>query len=91
MIFQPEKQRDASLYKSLLIVFTKRLCEYEPDQVDSWVCKDYFPTEDCITVCREMKNSLAEARLVEKLGDGKKAISIYLEYVTKIDMKRITD
>ena len=90
-IFQPEKQRDANLYKTLLIVFTKRLCEYEPSQVDAWVCKDYFPTEDCITVCREMKNSLAEARLVEKLGDGRRAVSIYLEYVAKIDMKRITD
>ena len=59
----------ANLYKSFLIIFTRRLCEYEPDQVEDWVNRDYFPAVDCIEVCREMKNPLAEARLVEKMGD----------------------
>ena len=59
----------ANLYKSFLIIFTRRLCEYEPEQVEDWVNRDYFPAVDCIEVCREMKNPLAEARLVEKMGD----------------------
>jgi hypothetical protein len=56
-----------------------------------WVSKDYFPTEDCIAVCRQMRNSLAEARLVHKTGNGLGAIQIYLDHIAKIDMKRLTD
>ena len=73
------------------MIFTKRLCEFEPDSVESWVNKDYFPAKECIEVCREMKNPLAEARLVEKMGDSKAAIELYLSYISKIDAKRITD
>jgi hypothetical protein len=38
-----------------------------------------------------MKNYMAEARLVEKLGDGSAAIQIYLDYLDTIDLKRLTD
>jgi len=34
---------------------------------------------------------MAEAVMMEKLGDGMKAIKIYMETIKKIDSKRITD
>jgi hypothetical protein len=64
----------ANLYRVLIVIFTRRLCEFETDSVDYWVDKDYFPARECIDVCREYKHALAEASLVEKLGDGKTAI-----------------
>lgn len=59
----------SELYRQLLIIFTRGLCEFESDCVENWVNRDYFPAKDCIDVCRQMKNPLAEARLVEKMGD----------------------
>ena len=58
----------------LLLIFTRRLCEFEPDNVEYWVQQDYFPIQECIQISRVMKNCMAEARLVEKLGDGTTAI-----------------
>ncbi len=34
---------------------------------------------------------MAEAVMMEKLGDGMKAIKIYLEAIKKLDVKRISD
>jgi len=34
---------------------------------------------------------MAEAVLMEKLGDGMQAIKIYLKAIEKIDVKRISD
>lgn len=90
-IYQPEFKKMADLYKTLLVIFTRRLCEFDRDNVDNWVQQEYFPAKECIEVCREMKNLLAEARLLEKLGDGKAAITLYLEFISKIDPKRMTD
>ncbi len=59
--------------------------------MEYWVQQDYFPAKECIQISREMKNYMAEARLVEKLGDGSAAIQIYLDYLDKIDPKRLTD
>lgn len=73
-IYQPEFKRMADLYKELLIIFTRRLCEFDKDNVDNWVQQEYFPAKECIEVVREKKNLLAEAKLLEKLGDGKAAI-----------------
>jgi len=47
--------------------------------------------KDCIAICREYKNLLAEARLIEKSGDGLEAIKIYLKYIETIDPKRMSD
>jgi len=45
------------------------------------VSKDYFPLNECIAICREYKNQLAEAKLTEKQGNGVQAIKIYLDYI----------
>jgi len=42
-------------------------------------------------ICRSLKNFMAEAVLMEKLGDGMQAIRIYLEAIKKIEVKRISD
>jgi len=36
-IYLPERKKAADLYKTLLVVFTKRLCEYDKDNVEQWV------------------------------------------------------
>jgi hypothetical protein len=62
-----------------------RLCELEPESVELWVGLEFFPKKECMEVCRQWRNQLAEAFLMEKLGDGIKAIEIYLQFIEKID------
>jgi hypothetical protein len=76
----------------MLIIFTRRLFENAESSVAvSWVSKDYFPTRECLEICRFFENFMAEAVLMEKLGDGMQAIKIYLKAIEKIDVKRISD
>jgi hypothetical protein len=42
-------------------------------------------------VCRQWRNANGEALLMEKFGDGLKAINIYLQFMDKIDQKRMVD
>ena len=42
-------------------------------------------------ICRSQQNFMAEAVMMEKLGDGMQAIKIYLEAIRKLDVKRISD
>lgn len=81
----------ADLYKNLLLILTKRMCDFDKDQVEYWVDRDYFPAQKCLDIVREKKNLLAEAKLLEKLNDCKAAIQIYLEVISKINTKRMTD
>jgi len=76
----------------MLIIFTRRLFENaDSNFAVSWVSKDYFPTRECLEICRFFENFMAEAVLMEKLGDGMQAIKIYLKAIEKIDVKRISD
>lgn len=43
-IYQPEKKKIADIYTNMLLIFTRRLCEFEETEVVRWVSKDYFPT-----------------------------------------------
>ena len=63
----------------------------EPEHVEYWVSLDYFPTRKCMEVCRQWRNANGEALLMEKFGDGLKAINIYLQFMDKIDQKRMVD
>lgn len=75
----------ADLYELFLTVFTRRLCELEPESVEDWVSLEYFPTRKCMEICRQWRNFNGEALLMEKLGDGLKGISIYLRFMEQID------
>lgn len=76
----------------MLIIFTRRLFENaEASIAVSWVSKDYFPTRECLEIGRNFENFMAEAVLMEKLGDGIQAIKIYLQAIEKIDIKRVSD
>jgi len=79
------------MFKTFLQIFTRRLCEYEPDNVEKWMEMDMFPTAECMEVCRQWRNYGGEALLMEKFGDGRKAISIYLSQMDSIDQKRMID
>jgi hypothetical protein len=54
----------------MLIIFTRRLCEFEETSVVRWVSKEFFPWRQCMEICRGLKKYMAEAILMEKLGDG---------------------
>lgn len=82
---QPELKPQAELFETYLQIFTVRLCELEPESVELWVGLEFFPKKECMEVCRQWRNQLAEAFLMEKLGDGIKAIEIYLQFIEKID------
>jgi hypothetical protein len=44
-----------------------------------------------LEVCKERKNYLGHALLVEKVGDGKEAIRILSKYIDLIDLKRLVE
>jgi len=73
-IYMKERKKLAAYYGDLLVLFTRHMCEYDSDQVEFWVQQDYFPSKQCIEVCRDKKNLLAEAKLLEKMNDCKSAI-----------------
>lgn len=52
---------------------------------------EFFPVRKCLEVCKQWRNFNGEALLYMKLGDGLKAIDVYISYMEKIDKKRMTD
>ena len=90
-IYMKERKKMAEYYQELLVMFTRHMCDYDREQVEFWVEKDYFPTKQCIEICRDKKNLSAEAKLLEKMNDCKAAIQIYLEVISKINPKRMSD
>lgn len=73
----------AEFYEKMLVLFIRRLCESdkEADNVEHWVSLEIFPTRRCMEECRKFRNYSGEAFLMEKLGDGLKAIQIYLKMI----------
>ena len=78
VVEQPALQNLTDMYETFLGIFTRRLCELKPIEVEYWVQLEYFPTRKCMEVCRQWRNFNGEALLMERLGDGNKAIFIYL-------------
>jgi hypothetical protein len=79
----------------MLKLFTLRLCDdkdVEKSQVEEWVSKDYFPTDDCLNVCLERKAHLGIAAIMLRKNDGKEAIKNYIFEIEKaIDRERFFD
>lgn len=77
------------MYTKMLTVFILRLCDHEPAQVEEWVSKDYFPTDECLNVCQERKTYLGIAAIMLRKNDGKEAIKNYvLEIEKSIERER---
>lgn len=79
------------MHKRFLAIFTRRLCELEPESVERWMVYDFFPLQECLETCSLMRNYCGEALLMEKFGDGRKAIKIYIDAMQQIEQKRIVD
>lgn len=75
-----QKYQDlVDLHKRFLVIFTRRLCEFEPEVVERWMVYDFIPLQECLETCSLMRNYMGEALLTQRFGDGRKAIKIYIE------------
>jgi hypothetical protein len=90
-VYQPERQKQANLYTTFLVRFTRLLCEYQKNKVEQWVKKDYFPITECLEVCKAMKHERGEAALIKRDGQLLNAIKLYLGIIEKIDLSIILD
>jgi len=70
---------------------TTRLCEHEPENVEKWVEREYFPPRECMEICRSKGMIAAEAFLINKVGDGMQALRLYTQVMNKIAINRMID
>lgn len=90
-IYQPEKLKRAEILQQYLVLFTRLLCEFAPDEVETWVALECFPAKRCLEICKQMNSEGGVYKLTERLGDFKEAILILLRTIDRIDCKRMLD
>lgn len=90
-VYQPERQKQSQLYTTFLVRFTRLLCEFQKNQVEKWVKREYFPVTECLEVCRAMKNERGEAVLLKREGQYLPAIKQYLSMIEKLDVAVLVD
>lgn len=42
---------EAKLLQDYLTKYIELMCEFDRDNVEDWVSKDFFPAEECLRVC----------------------------------------
>lgn len=73
----------ANKFERYLVQFVKLLCQQQPDEVEKWVSKSYFPVEKCLKVCTDAQNQLGVAILTKSNGAPHEAIAIYCKILTQ--------
>ena len=79
------------MLQDYLIKYIELMCEFDRDNVEDWVSKDFFPPEECLRVCQKHKNEMGEYKCTERLGKLAEAINILLFAINRIDCKRVLD
>ena len=72
----------ANKFERYLVQFVKLLCQQQPDEVEKWVSKSYFPVEKCLKVCTDAQNQLGVAILTKSNGAPHQAIDLYCNILT---------
>ena len=68
-------------YERYIVQFTKLICSQDPDSVEKWVSKVYFPVEKCLPICEE-SHKVGEAILTMRSGRPHAAIDLYCQILT---------
>jgi len=78
---------DAKIYTELILIFVELLCIYRKSDVEKYVKKEYYPLENCLTLCQKYKINSAVAFLLHRAGRFSEAIDVYLKLMNEVAEK----
>lgn len=61
-------------YEKYIVLFTMLLCKLQKNEIEDWVGKCFFPTDNCLKVCREYNNLMGVAILSRRSNRPLEAI-----------------
>ncbi len=70
------------MYRELLLLHIRLLCEYRKDDVIRYAKKKYYPLQECLEICRKYKANFATAYLLQRSGNYAESLDAYIGILT---------
>ncbi len=66
------------MYRDLLLLNIRLLCQYRKDEVIKYAKKKYYPLQDCLEICKKYHADFAAAYLLQRSGAYADSIHAYI-------------